>query len=154
MTDLLDSNIHQLKVFRCRPKDLILILFVTSSFSRIIGLEKILKNWPNTNIAVNLLRHSSHPVSAICQADIILIGDELEGISAPDFAEMIRYRRNYPGIIASIVAGENPCEEVFKHHFGRINEIGDKLNTTAAKEFIAWINSLINEAELNYFPYP
>ncbi len=147
---LSDHDISRLKSLCCHPSGLVKILFFTSSFSKIEGMLKILSACWGTEIlvAATQQRNTSHSLNTVCEADIILIDNNLEGTTGFDIVERL-HDLGFPGIIASITQGENP-EDEYSHHFGRANEVATSMNATA--EFIAWINTLLNEVEIYYFP--
>jgi len=147
--ELSDHDISRLTSLCCRPKGLVKILFFTSSFSKIEWMQRILTNWPRIAIAATLFRQTSQIPKHICMTtDIILVDIDLEEISNFGIVEMLT-DRDYPEIIGVIAQGENP-ENKYKHFFGRTDDVAISMN--AAAEFIAWINTLVNEVEMNYFP--
>ena len=147
--ELSDHDILRLKSLYCRPKGLVKILFFTCSFSKIEWMQRILSNWPKIAIAATLFRPNSQIPKNICMmTDIVLVDIDLEEKIDFSIVKML-VGRAYPGVIGIIGQGEN-SENKYKHYFGRTDEVANSMS--AAAEFIAWINTLVNEVEMNYFP--
>lgn len=147
--ELSDHEISRLKSLCCHPRGLIKILFFTSSFPKIEWMQRILMNWPKITIAATLFQKTHQIPKHICMIiDIVLVDIDLDEMYNFSIEKML-VDCAYPGIIGSMAQGKN-LDNKYKHYFGRMDEVATSMN--AAAEFIAWINTLINETEMNYFP--
>lgn len=132
-----------LKMMR-RPTKQIRVAVIDDNELAMHGILAILLQWPrNIFTAAMVLADKTHYNIPGSIYDIALINEEMRPINGTAILEQLR-ENGFKGVTASITSDAN-CPPAFRYHFPDKYELGRCPKKTG--DFIAWMNSLIFEAE-------